>query len=97
WTTAYGPAMSRILVSVISTHGDNNGLIMPFCISPIQIVVVPIYTKKNKIKIMKYAREIKSKLKSYRCEIDKSEKRPGEKYYEWELKGVPFRLEIGEK
>jgi len=97
WTTAYGPAISRILVSVISTHGDDKGLIMPFCISPIQIVIVPIYTKKNKIKVINYAREIKSKLKSYRCEIDKSEKRPGEKYYEWELKGVPFRLEIGEK
>jgi len=97
WTTAYGPAMSRILVSVISTHGDDKGLIMPFCISPIQIVIIPIYTTKNKIKVMNYAREIKSKLKSYRCEIDKSEKRPGEKYYEWELKGVPFRLEIGEK
>ena len=97
WTTAYGPAMSRILVSVISTHGDNKGLIMPFCISPIQIVIVPIFTTKNKDRILKYAKEIKSKLKNHRCEIDKSEKRPGEKYYEWELRGVPFRLEIGEK
>jgi len=97
WTTAYGPAMSRILVSVISTHGDDKGLIMPFCISPIQIVIIPIFTTKNKERILKYVREIKSKLKSYRCEIDKGEKRPGEKYYEWELKGVPFRLEIGEK
>jgi prolyl-tRNA synthetase len=99
WTTAYGPAMSRILVSVISTHGDNKGLVMPFCISPIQIVIVPIYTKKNKEKILKESENIKKKIESLKLkvEIDKSEKRPGEKYYEWELKGVPFRLEIGEK
>ena len=70
---------------------------MPFCISPIQIVIIPIFTTKNKERILKYVQEIKNKLKGYRCEIDKGEKRPGEKYYEWELKGVPFRLEIGEK
>jgi prolyl-tRNA synthetase len=97
WTTAYGPAMSRILVSVISTHGDNRGLVLPFSVSPVQIVIIPIFTTKNKDRILKYAEEIKGKLKNLRVEIDKSEKRPGEKYYEWELKGVPFRLEIGEK
>jgi len=97
WTTAYGPAMSRILVSVISTHGDDNGLILPFQVSPTQIVIVPIYTKKNKTKIMKYSKEIKKQLKNYRIEIDEREYSPGWKFNEWELKGVPFRLEIGEK
>ena len=99
WTTAYGPAMSRILVSVISTHGDDKGLVLPFSISPVQIVIVPIYTKKNKEKILKESENIKKKIESMKLkvEIDKSEKRPGEKYYEWELRGVPFRLEIGGK
>lgn len=97
WTTAYGPAMSRILVSVISTHGDDKGLVLPFQLSPVQIVIVPIYTKKNKAKIMKYSRSIKNKLKNYRVEIDEREYSPGWKFNEWELKGVPFRVEIGEK
>ncbi len=99
WQTCYGPAISRILASVISIHGDNNGLVMPFCISPIQVIIIPIFNKKNKNKILKESEKIKEKIKSFgiKTEIDSSEKRPGEKYYEWELKGVPFRLEIGEK
>ncbi len=97
WTTAYGPAMSRILVSIISTHGDNRGLVLPFSISPIQIIIIPIFTAKDKNKILKYSQEIKEKLKDLRIKIDETEKRPGEKYYKWELKGVPFRLEIGKE
>ncbi len=98
WTTAYGPAMSRILVSIISTHGDDKGLILPFHISPLQIIIVPIYTKKNRKRVLEESEKIKKKIESFelRVEIDKSEKRPGEKYYEWEIRGVPFRLEIGE-
>ncbi len=99
WQTCYGPAPSRILASIISVHGDNKGLIVPFCIAPIQIIIIPIFNQKNKNKILKKSEKIKEKLNSLniKTEIDKSEKRPGEKYYEWELKGVPFRLEIGEK
>jgi len=98
WTTAYGPAMSRILVSVISTHGDDKGLVLPFSISPVQVIIIPIYTKRSKNKIIKYAREIKKNLKNYRVEIDDCEfYTPGWKFNEWELKGVPFRIEIGEK
>ncbi len=97
WTTAYGPAMSRIIVSVISTHGDDKGLVLPFQLCPTQIVIVPIYTKKNKAKIIKYSEEIKNKLKNLRVEIDERDYSPGWKFNEWELRGVPFRLEIGEK
>ncbi len=99
YTTAYGPAMSRILVSIISQHGDNKGLILPFCISPIQVIIIPIYSTKNKNKILKESEKIKSALETLKIktEIDASEKRPGEKYNEYELKGVPFRLEIGEQ
>ena len=99
WQTCYGPAISRILASVISMNGDDSGLIIPFCISPIQIVIVPIYNNDNKNKILNETKKIaeKIKLQGIKVEIDDSEKRPGEKYYNWELKGVPFRLEIGEK
>ena len=97
YTTAYGPAISRILVSVISTHGDDKGLVLPYCISPLKVVVVPIYNKKNKDKVMKYVSSVEKKLNvSY--EVDSREDySPGWKFNEWELKGVPFRLEIGEK
>ena len=100
YTTAYGPAMSRILVSIISTHGDDLGLVLPFGISPVQIAVIPIYTIKNKLKILKHAGEILKKLKANGI-ITKLDSRedytPGWKFHDWELKGVPFRIEIGEK
>ncbi len=99
WQTCYGPAPSRILASVIATHGDDSGLVLPFCISPIQVIIIPIFKKENKNRILAGVKKIKDNLKKIgiRVEIDDSEKRPGEKYYEWELKGVPFRLEIGDK
>jgi prolyl-tRNA synthetase len=100
WTTAYGPAISRILVSVISIHGEDSGLILPFSISPVQVIIIPIFTKKNKEKILNESKKILDQLKEIgiKAEIDDDpEKRPGEKYNRWELKGVPFRLEIGEK
>jgi len=98
WTTAYGPAISRILVSVISTHGDDKGLVLPFSISPTQIIIVPIYKKENQKKVIKYSEEIKEKLKGFRVEIDSRDfYSPGWKFNEWELKGVPLRIEVGEK
>jgi prolyl-tRNA synthetase len=98
WQTAYGPAFSRILVSVVSMHGDDKGLVLPFSITPIHVVIIPIYSKENKNSILKEAKKIKEGLESsgLKIELDDSEKRPGEKYHEWELKGVPFRIEIGE-
>lgn len=99
WQTCYGPAPSRIMASVISTHGDNKGLVIPFCISPVQVIIIPIFSKENKKNILEKSEKIKQELEDegLKSEIDSSEKRPGEKYFEWELKGVPFRLEIGEK
>ncbi len=100
WTTAYGPAISRILVSIISLHGDDKGLVLPFSLSPVQLVIVPIYTTKNKKKVLKQCEKIKSQLeeKGFRIKIDSREHLSvGWKFNEWELKGVPFRIEIGEK
>jgi len=98
WTTAYGPAISRILASVISMHGDDKGLVLPFSITPLQAIIVPIYNKKNKTKVIKYAEDIKKRLDFLRVEIDdRNFQSVGKKFNEWELKGVPFRIEIGEK
>lgn len=100
WTTAYGPAISRILVSVISLHGDDKGLILPFSISPIQILIIPIYNKKNEKEIMSFCKKMKKNLKrkNLRIEIDSRDNfSVGWKFNESELKGIPFRIEVGKK
>ena len=99
-TTAYGPAMSRILVSIISMHGDDKGLVLPYFISPIKVIIIPIYDVKNKNKILKYCKEIREKLNITNISAkvdDRNEYSPGWKFNEAELKGIPFRIEIGEK
>ncbi|MCR4284726.1 MAG: proline--tRNA ligase [archaeon] len=98
WQTCYGPAISRIMASVISLHGDDNGLILPYTLSPIQVVIIPFHSAKNKDEINDEARRIKNTLflENIDAEVDDSDKRPGEKFFHWEMKGVPFRIELGE-
>ena len=91
YITCYGPAISRIFASVIITHGDDKGLRFPWEIAPVQIAIIPIDKKLNK-----KAEAIKSKLQKFASvEIDYTEKRPGEKFNYWEMKGVPVRIDIG--
>jgi prolyl-tRNA synthetase len=99
FTTTYGPAISRIYASLISIHGDDSGLVLPYCVSPIQVVIIPIIKPENKSKVLEYCEKIKKELEKSEitCKIDESEKKPGEKFYYWEMKGVPLRLDIGEK
>ena len=95
WTTCYGPAVSRIFASIISVHGDDKGLKFPWEIAPLQVVIVPI-TENNKIKNI--AEKLKKQIQEFASvEIDYSEKRPGEKFNYWEMKGVPIRIDVGEK
>ena len=99
WQTAYGPAISRIMASVISLHGDDSGLILPYVLAPVQVVIVPMYSDKSKKKIDVAVQKISNEFFNEKidAEIDSSDKRPGEKFFYWEMKGVPFRIEIGEK
>ncbi len=96
YLTCYGPCVSRIFASVILTHGDNKGLKFPFEIAPAQVVIIPVLAEKEP-KVLKKANEIKEMLEkeNLRVIIDNSDKRPGEKYYFWEMKGVPIRIDIG--
>lgn len=94
YTTCYGPAISRIFASVVIVHGDDKGLKFPWEIAPVQIMIVPISDDK---KIMNKAESIKKKLEEFDCDIDKSNKRPGEKFNHWEMKGVPIRIDLGFK
>jgi len=95
WTTCYGPAISRIFASIIAVHGDNKGLRFPWEIAPLQVVIVPIGENE---KIKKKAEELKRKIQNFASvEIDYTDKRPGEKFNYWEMKGVPIRIDLGEK
>lgn len=92
--TCYGIS-DRCLSSLISTHGDDVGLVLPFEVAPIQIVIIPVFYKGREQEIMEMVEKLKEQLSGYRVVVDDSEERPGAKYYKWELKGVPFRIEIG--
>jgi prolyl-tRNA synthetase len=97
WQTSWGIS-TRMIGAIIMVHGDDKGLVIPPKIAPVHAVIVPIIFDKSKEKILKKAEEIKNKLKDYNVEIDKREEySPGWKFHEWELKGVPLRIELGPK
>ncbi len=94
WQTCYGPAISRIYAALIAMHGDDSGLVLPFSLAPVQVVIVPIIKEETKEKVLAKCREIEKKLECT-VKLDLSDKTPGFKFNEWEMKGVPIRVEIG--
>lgn len=98
WQNTWGFS-TRMLGVMFSVHGDDNGLVLPPKIAPIQAVIVPIYKDKEKDMVKKEAESLFKKLsKSIRTHLDDREGyTPGWKFNEWELKGVPLRIEIGPK
>ncbi len=87
---------TRMLGVLFAVHSDSKGLVLPPKISPETIVIVPILFEDSKDKVLKKAKEIESKLKKYGVVLDdREEYKPGFKFNEWELKGVPLRIEIG--
>jgi prolyl-tRNA synthetase len=90
---------TRIIGTLIVVHGDEKGLRIPPAIAPIQVVIVPIYkTDEEKQAVMKAAVEIERSLDEVRVKLDwRDEKSPGFKFAEWEVKGVPIRIELGPK
>ncbi|MCX6772938.1 MAG: His/Gly/Thr/Pro-type tRNA ligase C-terminal domain-containing protein [Candidatus Micrarchaeota archaeon] len=97
YQTCYGPAISRIYAAIISAHGDDGGLVMPFALAPVQVMVVPIPKKGNEEMVIAKAKSIAAMLcgAGMRAEVDASDSTPGYKYNWWEMKGVPFRVEVG--
>lgn len=92
--TSWGVS-TRLLGSIIMVHGDDNGLVLPPHLAPIQIVVVPIAQQKPGV--IPAARKIYDLLRKegIRVKIDETDRTPGYKFADWEMKGVPIRLEIG--
>lgn len=95
WQTSWGVS-TRLIGSLIMSHGDDKGIILPPKIAPIQVVIVPIWkTEEEKEKTVGVAKRLTSALSSFSVKIDDRDLRPGQRYYDWERKGVPVRIEIG--
>lgn len=98
WTTSWGVS-TRLIGAIIMTHGDDQGLRLPPNLAPIQVVIVPIYkTDKEKSAVMKHVGHIADSLLSVGIRLhvdDREELTPGYKFHDWEMHGVPLRLEIG--
>jgi len=98
WQTCWGLS-TRSIGAIIMVHGDDSGLILPPKIAPIQVIIIPIFSgKKEEKNLEEKAREIKGILKEFNVELDlRKEYSVGWKFNDWELRGVPLRIEIGQK
>lgn len=98
WQTSWGVS-TRLVGGVIMTHGDEHGLILPPRIAPTQLIVIPIFQAATKEAVVSKAKEIEERLRPLcRVQLDaRDQYTPGWKFNEYELKGVPLRLEIGPK
>jgi len=98
WTTSWGLS-TRFVGAIIMTHGDDQGLILPPRLAPLQIVIVPIFKSDSEQSLVLEAVErVRKALGSFRVKVDdRSEVTPGFKFNDWEMRGVPLRIEIGPK
>ena len=93
--TSWGVS-TRLIGGIIMTHGDDNGLALPPAVAPIQAVIIPIAAHKGGV--IEKARELEQKLKaSVRVALDESDNSPGWKFAQYEMKGVPVRIELGSR
>jgi len=98
WTTSWGLS-TRFVGAIIMAHGDDQGLILPPRLAPIQVVIVPIYKNDDeKAAVLPVAEKVEKALSAFRVKLDaREEMTPGFKFNDWELRGVPLRIEIGPK
>lgn len=92
--TSWGMS-TRIIGAIIMVHGDDSGLVMPPRIAPTQVMIIPI--AQNKPGVLDKAYELRDRLSSFKIKVDDSEKSPGWKFSEQEMRGIPIRIEIGPK
>ncbi|MDI6697911.1 MAG: proline--tRNA ligase [Candidatus Saccharicenans sp.] len=97
WQTSWGVS-TRLIGALVMSHGDDSGLVFPPQVAPIQVIIVPISIGNWRESVLPVARKLKDSLQQagYRTHLDdRSEYTPGWKFSEWEMRGVPLRLEIG--
>ncbi|NLA39292.1 MAG: proline--tRNA ligase [Methanomicrobiales archaeon] len=94
--TCYGIS-ERSIAAIISVHGDDAGLVLPPEVAPIQVVIVPIIVGKRRDEVLSTATALEGELRDagFAVLLDVRDMRPGAKYYHWEMRGVPLRIEIG--
>jgi prolyl-tRNA synthetase len=92
--TSWG-VTTRLIGAIIMVHGDNSGLVLPPMVAPTQVMIVPIQQKKEGV--LEKAAELQEVLKNFRVKVDDSDKSPGWKFSEQEMRGIPLRLEVGPK
>lgn len=92
--TSWGMS-TRIIGAIIMVHGDNSGLVLPPKVAPVQIMIIPIQQRKEGV--LDKAYELKKRLSGFRVKVDDSDKSPGWKFSEQEMRGIPIRVEIGPK
>jgi len=100
WQTSWGVSW-RLIGGMIMIHGDDKGLVLPPRIAPIQVVIIPIYySNEDKEKVMQSASDVKDELSRNNIRVhldDREQLKPGFKFNDWEMKGIPIRIEIGPK
>ncbi len=100
YATSWGVS-TRLIGALIMTHSDDNGLILPPKLAPIHVVIVPIYRKDDeRARVLEEADKVRAELRAQGLSVkldDRDTLQPGAKFYEWEMKGVPVRIEIGPK
>ena len=96
WCTSWGTT-TRLIGALVMTHSDDKGLILPPRMAPTQVVIIPVGPESKRAEVLVYAKTLKKELfnKSIRVSIDNRPLSPGAKFYDAELKGTPFRIEIG--
>ena len=92
--TSWGMS-TRIIGAIIMVHGDDSGLVLPPRIAPVQVMIIPVQQRKEGV--LEKAMELKEALSNYRVKVDDSDKSPGWKFSEQEMRGIPLRVEIGPK
>ena len=94
--TTYGMS-ERLLGALVGMHGDDAGLIMPPAIAPWQVVICPMIRKNSEVDTVSISHDVADTLRNagLRVHVDDRDLHPGQKYYDWEIKGVPLRLDIG--
>ncbi|MCR5597517.1 MAG: proline--tRNA ligase [Lachnospiraceae bacterium] len=92
--TSWG-VTTRLIGAIIMVHGDDSGLVLPPKVAPVQVCIVPIQQKKEGV--LAKADEIKEILKGFRVKVDDTDKSPGWKFSEQEMRGIPLRIEVGPK
>ena len=89
----------RVITALMAVHGDDHGLVLPPEVAPIDAVIIPIIYREVVEKVLEEAEKLKTELEKagYNVVVDKTQEKPGAKFYKWELKGVPIRIEVGPK